>query len=241
MVKQKYFSAGKGLTSKSLQALLDASYKKKGEAPKEVNGYMYDPDLSTNTSKVYVDPKTNHTVVAHRGTKGIMDWANNAVYAVAGRTGYKMTNRYKDAEKTHKAAEEKYGKDNISSIGHSQGALLARMLGDKNKEVIAYNPAYNPLSSNEHIKENEHILRHPKDAVSIGLARNKAVQQINNPTKSNNPLDVHSFKQLNDQGDDYYGKKDFGEASGKGIKHFIHFHYHESDVKSQNKRRRNKF
>jgi predicted esterase YcpF (UPF0227 family) len=211
VVKRK---GGKGLTSKSLQSLLDASYKKKEEAPSQVNGYNYDRDLSTDKTKVYVHPESKHTVVAHRGTNGISDWGNNAVYALTGRAGYKTTNRYKDAKKVHEAAEQKYGKENISSIGHSQGGLLARMLGSNNKEVIAFNPAYHPFGgSSEKIKENEHIIRHPNDIISIGLARNKAVQQIKNPIKSKSRSDIHSFKQLANQGNDAYGNKNFGETT----------------------------
>jgi hypothetical protein len=97
------------------------------------------------------------------------------------------------------------------------------MLGEHNKEVLAVNPAYNPLSNNEHIKSNEHILRHPNDAVSIGLKNNKQVQSFKTPTKSINPLDVHSYKQLG-QEDAYYGDPSIGEIAGSGFEH--HFHHH---------------
>ena len=77
---------GGGLKSNTFQKLLEASYS----GAEEVEGFTMDKSISSNTSKVYVHP-SGQVVVAHRGTSGVSDWGNNAVYASLGDLGYKLT------------------------------------------------------------------------------------------------------------------------------------------------------
>lgn len=55
---------------------------------------------------------------------------------------YEKTKRFKKGEELQKKALEKYGKENTTTIGHSQGSILARKLGKDSKEIINLNPAY---------------------------------------------------------------------------------------------------
>ena len=135
---------GGALSAKELKGLLGASYDPKTT---KVGDFVLDSKLSTSTSKVYRNPNTAQVVVAHRGTEGLLDWGNNAVYALGGKTAYKMTPRYKEAEKVQKQAEKKYGKGNVSTIGHSQGGLQAELLGGKSKEIITLNKATRPIAA----------------------------------------------------------------------------------------------
>ena len=89
-----------------------------------------DKKNSTKTSKIYVHP-SGQVVVAHKGTSGVLDWGNNAVYGLTGDVGYKLTGRYREAKKVQDTAERIYGAKNITTIGHSQGAYQAQLLGDK--------------------------------------------------------------------------------------------------------------
>ena len=120
---------GGGLKSITFQKLLEASYS----GDEKVEGFTMDKSISSKTSKVYVHP-SGQVVVAHRGTSGVLDWGNNAMYGLVGDIGYKLTSRYKEALKVQQNAEKKYGAKNITTIGHSQGGLQAQLLGGKLKK-----------------------------------------------------------------------------------------------------------
>jgi hypothetical protein len=123
---------------------------------------------------------------------------------------YKLTRRYWTGKKIQDGAEKKYGAKNVSTLGHSQGAKLARDLGGKSKEIITINPAY----LGEKQKENEYRIRSSADPVSGLLAPvNKLKEGISwliggkkkeNYDKQNitikadtlNPLTEHSYEIL---------------------------------------------
>ena len=130
---------GKGLKAETFQKLLEASYS----GMDEVEGFILDKKNSTKTSKIYVHP-SGQVVVAHKGTSGVLDWGNNAVYGLTGDVGYKLTGRYREAKKVQDTAERIYGAKNITTIGHSQGAYQAQLLGDKSHEIITLNKATRP-------------------------------------------------------------------------------------------------
>ena len=201
---------GGKLKAKQVKDFLDASYKK--TAPNQLDGYILDKDLSTDTAKVYYNPTTNKAVVAHRGTKGLMDWGNNLAYAIG---AYERTNRFKKGKAVQDKAEAKYGKQNISTLGHSQGAILARKLGKDTKEIINVNPAY----GFEKPSANEYNIRSGSDVVSGLYAPVAKTREILYPRfskhhditiKSENPKDVvgeHSYNIL-----DRLGEREIGEG-----------------------------
>jgi len=152
---------GGKLSVVDLKSLLHASYDNKQH---QVGDFHLDKELSSKTSKVYVNPKTGQTVVAHRGTSGFSDWLNNAVYAYGGKKAYQYTPRYKEAERVQHQAEAKYGKTKVSTIGHSQGGLQSELLGDKSKEIITLNKATRPFSNTKHTNQTD--IRTEKDIVS---------------------------------------------------------------------------
>jgi len=190
---------GGKLAVPTLKGLLDASYDKK---VKNVDGFIQDEKLSTKTSKVYINPETGQAVVAHKGTSGFTDWFNNAVYAVGGRKAYKMTGRYKEAEKVQHQAEKKYGKDKVSTIGHSQGGLQAELLGQNSHEVITLNKATRPFENTK--GENQYDISSSRDIVSAfnpfqhiqNPFEPKKGHDIIIPAKGFNVLDEHSIDTL---------------------------------------------
>lgn len=189
--KTKYSKEGKGLSAGDLRKLLDASY----DGKEKVAGYEIDKSLSTKTSKVYRNPETNQVVVGHMGTEGLMDWGNNAVFALGGKSAYKKTSRYKEAEKVQRNAEKKYGAENVSTIGHSQGGLQAELLGGKSKETITLNKA-TMLGQNKRNKNQTDIHTSGDVVSSLNPFQNRGKDDIVIKGKSYNPLDIHSAKSL---------------------------------------------
>lgn len=151
------FIKGGKRTAKEIKDFLEASYQE--TPPDNLDGWVLDKSLSTDTAKVYYNPNSKEAVVAHRGTKGMLDWGNNLAYALG---YYDYTPRYKKGKSVQDKAEAKYGKSNISTLGHSQGAILSRKLGADTKEVINVNPAW----MGEKPYKNEYNIRSSTDIVS---------------------------------------------------------------------------
>jgi len=119
----------------TLEQMLKKTYEKTQEDG-AVNSYVEDKELSDRRTRVYYDPNTKHTVVAHRGSASAQDWAENAMYAF----GFRGGRNYKHARGVQRAAEEKYGTENLTTIGHSKGALHAQDFGQKGDIVTLNKP-----------------------------------------------------------------------------------------------------
>jgi hypothetical protein len=182
---------GGKLKVSTLKNLLNASYEPKDK----VNNYVLDKNLSSKTSKVYYDPSTNKAVVAHMGTSGLTDWFNNFIYGLGGKKLYKFTSRYKQAKKVQEEATKKYGNDNISTIGHSQGGLQAELLGSPTHEIITLNKATRPFSNIKHL--NQYDIKTQKDIVSsLNPLQGYSTNDLVIPSESKNPLKEHSIETL---------------------------------------------
>ena len=194
-------------TSEEIKLFLDASYQNK--PPENIGDWILDKTISNKTGKVYYNPKTHEAVVAHRGTKGARDWINNVAYV----TGtYKDTTRYKRGKNLQNKAEAKYGKENISTLGHSQGAILARDLGEDTKEIINVNPAY----LGEKNAVNEYNIKSSSDIVSGFYP--KKYKDIVIPSKDPfNILGEHSYNILD--------RLDDNQLIGKGLDNLKSPHY----------------
>ena len=124
------------------------------------------------------------------------DWVNNLIYASS--SAYKLTPRFKIAKKMVDNAFLKYKNYQFESIGHSQGALLSRLLSDKALNSVEVNPAYKAETMND----NEYIIRSSGDAVSALTVPKKYINSfmypnwtkshmITIPKKSSNPITEH--------------------------------------------------
>jgi len=184
---------GGKLSVENLTGLLKASYN----PVENVGDFELNKELSTKTSKVYYDPNKNQAVVAHRGTKGASDWLNNLVYAVGGTKAYKMTPRYREAQRTQQRAQKLYGNENVSTIGSSQGGLQAELLGKNSKEIITHNKATRPFGNIKH--KNQFDVRSKADIISyLNPLQLKTNRDIEIPAESYlNPLKEHSIETLN--------------------------------------------
>jgi hypothetical protein len=172
---------GGALSINHIKKMLKASYK---DAPERIDDFILDKQLSGQYGVVYFNPRTGQAVVVHRGTKEAMDWTNNAMYALG---MYKYTNRYKTGLQMQRKAEKKYGAKNITTLGHSQGAILARELGQNTKEILTLNPAY----KGEKPLKNEYNIRSSGDLVSVGLHGTRRGHDLLIGSRGFNPLDEH--------------------------------------------------
>lgn len=170
---------GMGLSKKDIASFITASYAKPENA-KQVNDYFLDNELSTKKNKVYVNPEKK-VIIANAGTSDMFDWFNNA-YVPLGL--YQTTKRYKETENIQKKAIEKYGKENITNVGHSQSGEALRHLADRGltNEAVALNPF---IINKPH--QGVDVIRSSGDLVSLMTPYVKETI----PSKSRNPITEH--------------------------------------------------
>lgn len=99
--------------------------------------------------KVYYSKKLDHCVVVHRGTEP--SWYDKKFAECAMGLGqvygkekckYKDSRRFKVSEMIQKWAETEYSQWNVTTLGHSQGGLLAALVGQNSKEIIKIQPLH---------------------------------------------------------------------------------------------------
>jgi hypothetical protein len=127
--------ASTALDKTTLQTMLASTYNPT-TPDGNIGKYIEDKTLSDRRTRVYHDPTTKHTVVAHRGSASKQDWVENAMYAM----GFRGGQNYKHARKSQRAAESKYGTSNLTTIGHSKGALHAQDFGGAGDIVTLNKP-----------------------------------------------------------------------------------------------------
>jgi hypothetical protein len=206
---------GGKLSARDLKGLIDQSYNKKNE---DYGDYKVDRGLSDAEVKVFKHDKTGQVVVAHRGTHSLGDVYLDSQYAL-GRdiTG---SRRYKHSADIQKKAEAKYGKENITTIGHSLGKKLAEV-GNNSHEVIGVNGAFNIKDALKPTADNEFNVRSSIDAVS-GLSAPKGKNVLTIPSQTSNLLTEHSSDVLNRiDGDTMIGRGDLKKLSKKDLKEVI--------------------
>jgi len=178
----------KKISNIDLKNFVEASYKTKGEA-QNINGYTLDPSLSTRRNKVYVNNETGQVVHTIAGTDNFKDWSNNLLIPLG---LHPLTNRYKNSEEIQRQANEKYGKENVNLITHSQSGNIAETLANRNL-VGGYNTTLNPAIIGSH-NMNLDVVKSIFDPVSL-LTRTNANDTLIFPT-SMNPFIEHSTKIL---------------------------------------------
>jgi hypothetical protein len=172
---------GRALPVNQIKNFLKSAYE---DNRANIDGYEYIKDLSNETTAVFYNPTLNKAVVSHRGTRGFLDWGNNIAYL---KGVYKWTPRYRQGREAQRKAEQRYGRENVETLGHSQGAVLARELGRKTKNIIQVNPSY----LFEKKGDNETIIRSSGDIVS-----RLSNPDITIPAQSSNPIEEHKLSIL---------------------------------------------
>ena len=197
----KYGSeVGKGIYSNALKYFLKNSYSKNQKS--NINGFKRDENLSGSRVQVYNNPLTQDTYVVHRGTDGLQDVLTDFKLAFFPKL-YMASTRFNHARNIQEQAENKYGKENITTLGHSLGARLTSDVGKNSKDLITYNKPFLPFDKHQ-TKKNETSIRTKLDPVSILGSFNSNVKQIS--TKTLNPYTAHSLDQLEFLNNEYIGK-----------------------------------
>ena len=196
--------AGGKLPVSDIQGLLKQSYS---SIPTNYKDYTLDKELSGKRVQVYKKNNSPQSIVVHRGTKGIQDMGNDLKYLL----GFDISNskRAKHSQDIQKKAEEKYGAENVSTLGHSLGAKLASQVGANSKEIINLNKAVSPADSLTKVKANEYNIRSSNDIVSTLLPVRNNPLTIDSPYFSN-ILQEHKTNVL--------GRLDPNLLVGKGLK-----------------------
>ena len=182
---------GEALPVGELKQFLNQSYQ---PTLKNLGNYNVDRTLSGQRVQVYHNPDTNKAVVVHRGSYSIQDWRTN-VLALFGYKG----KRYNHSKTIQDKAEAKYGKENITTLGHSLGARLAEQLGRDTSEVITLNkPTYpNDILKSDKVPDNQTDVKSSSDPVSILRGKQKGNNPIVIPSKIiANPVTEHSVNVL---------------------------------------------
>ena len=197
--KDSYVKGG-SLGSKDLKKVLASTYEKNN---KDVGNFKVDNQLSGKRAKIYHNDETGQTIVAHRGTASAKDWYTDAKMAL----GFEGGNRFKYAKKVQKQAEQKYGTDNLTTVGHSLGARLAEKFGNNGKEIITLNKPIIPKTVGKKVSDKQYDIRSSTDVVSALAKTQKNKNLTTVKTKTANPLLEHKTNILNRK-DKEFGKID---------------------------------
>ena len=162
------------------QGLLKQSYS---SVPTDYKDYTLDKTLSGKRVQVYKQNNSPNAVVVHRGTNSIQDVGNDLKYVL----GFDISNskRAKHSQEIQTKAEQKYGAENVSTLGHSLGSVLASQVGSKSKEIINLNKAVSPADALKKVNPNEYNIRSRKDLVSLLLPIRNNPLTIGSPWFSN--------------------------------------------------------
>ena len=192
VIDEKPKKKGGKLSVKNISGLLKKSYDTKLG---DYGDYLIDRELSDDRAQVYKKRDSGEAVVVHRGTKGLGDIYTDMKLAL----GYdiKKGDRYKHAQDIQKKAETKYGKENISTLGHSLGSHLSSEVGQDSKEIINLNKAVVPKDIGKKTSSKEFNIRTELDPVSaLSKTQVKNDNDITIPSKTLNPLAEHSTDTL---------------------------------------------
>lgn len=176
-------------TRKLLKAGYDSHATKSGK-------FQVDKSLSGKRVKVFVDPTTNRVAVVHRGTQSAKDWVTNLGMTLGTEGG----NRFKHAKKIQRAAEKKYGADNITTMGHSLGGRIAEKFGKNTHQIITFNKAAIPKTMFRTVPKKQLDIRDTKDLVSMAAKTQKHENpMIELQNHSRGFLQAHNVSQLKPQ------------------------------------------
>lgn len=156
----------------NLSAIFEASYQDPKVAARtlESKGYTFDTELSSPTSKVFIDPQGNPNI-AYRGTHRVEDVLTDIQLGL----GFK-TKREKDAKELAKRVEAKYGKS-ATAYGHSLGGNLAEKAG-VGGNVYTYNKAVGIKDVRKTIPKTQFDYRTEKDVISLPSLLQKGGNKI---------------------------------------------------------------
>ena len=177
------------MNTQTVQKLLKNSYEGKNKK-QLIDGYLIDKNLSGNRAQVYFNDDTKKSVIVHRGTSGIQDIITDGLLGL----GIK-TKRFKHAEQVQKQAIEKYGKDNLLTMGHSLGATISENVS-KGGQTITLNKPVLLQDIGKTISKNQIDIKTKSDPVSFLRQYQKGNKAINIDSNSKSLLTEHKTDTL---------------------------------------------
>ena len=176
------------MKEKKINKILEASYLNQNEASQKLGnlGYTYDPDLSTNESKVFLDKKGRPNI-AFRGSKRVSDFLGSDLKLLAGLEKY--DNRFQEAKHLTKLVEDKY-KQPVNVFGDSLGGSLAEKSG-ANGNIYTHNKGTGIFDIGKTIPERQTDYRNKNDIVSLlSLTQNHNHNNLKEKQTNNNVFDI---------------------------------------------------
>lgn len=147
-----YFIVGGKVKASVLKSILHNGYQDKQD--KNIDGYKLDKELSGERAQVYHNPDTNHTIVNHRGTKGIHDMYTDVKLML----GYKKNKRFDHGKKITDEAMKKYHNSDVTITGHSLSSQIAQEANKPyQKELVTLNGAVTPHDLLQIQRDKNHI------------------------------------------------------------------------------------
>jgi hypothetical protein len=177
-----------GKKKQKVKQILQASYMNQKEASKllENKGYKYDPELSTNESKVFVDKKGNPNI-AFRGSKRASDFLGSDLKLALGLEKYDR--RFQEANDLTKMVTNKYGKP-PSLFGSSLGGSIAEKTDGANK-VYTHNKGTSIFDIGKTIPKTQTDFRNKNDVVSLlSLTQNHNHNNLKEIQTNHKPTDI---------------------------------------------------
>jgi len=186
--KSKAEEVGGKLSAKELHGLINASYDAKTH---DLDDFDADHELSSDRVKVFKRKGDNKdAVVVHRGTQGLADQILDVQYVLG--KDISKSERYRHAAEIQRKAEEKYGAQNLSTVGHSLGSKISSDVGQNSKEIINLNKAVASKDIGKRLSSKETNIRTKYDPVSAALGLSNDKNTFTIPSTSFNPLKEHS-------------------------------------------------
>ena len=180
-----------------LKKIFEASYMNQGAAKDKLGelGYNYDPELSSNDNKVFIDKNGNPNIV-FRGTHKFR--VKDLISDAAILTGLKSYDtRFKEAKHLTQLVENKYHKP-VDVYGSSLGGALAESTGTKGK-IVTYNKGTGIFDIGKTIPQNQVDYRTTSDPISLLSTTQKHrhgnFHEIQSP-QTQGLLEAHSIKNL---------------------------------------------
>ncbi len=126
----------------------DEAYQKQPEREINIEGYIYNPLLSTPKTAIYINEKDKRIIIGHRGT--VPSDLNDLIADAAIMTGtFGFSNRLKESMSTVQNVIHVYPNFRITNTGHSLGGKVASEIGQRlskdNSRVVAFNIGSTPL------------------------------------------------------------------------------------------------
>jgi hypothetical protein len=161
------------------------------------SGFVFSKNGSDKEIQLYVNEKEKRIIINFIGTYKAIDWTNNISY-VFGK--YKNTKRFKHARDAFLKIINDYPNYKVILIGHSQSAVITRMLNEEFQNKIFEVINLNGANLGEVELSNEYNIRSKMDLVS--LLKKPTNKDITIDNKTNNIITEHSpeiLKRLNQE------------------------------------------